>query len=677
MKNLFFFLAIAFAFSNQAFSQTQPWCGFDTYVRQNKASVVKANKNILQHAGTDTRSADSIKITPVVVHVLHNNGPENISDAQIESQIRVLNEDYGKLPGTNGDGPGVDTKVRFCLAQRTPDGKCTNGIVRIQTTLTAHKSYERPLLSQLSSWDPSRYLNIYIVKTIDNGSTLGYASYPGGPVDQDGLTIVYNTVGDTGVLMSGNDLGRTATHEIGHWFGVYHTFNNNCGTDVCSDGDYVCDTPPVATANFGCPTGVNSCSNDAPDLPDQIANYMDYTDDACKNMFTQGQADRMHATLDSLRFDVWQPANLLATGCDSSFVATPCNAVTNFVTLSPEICVGNSVLFYNLSLNEPTSFQWTFDGGVPATSTALNPTVNYANAGTYDVTLITTNALGTDTLTLSNYIVVNIPPVGLPMPYHEGFESPVFPTNGITIENTDNGITWERDTIAVHPEGIASAKINNLININYGQTDAMVLPGLDLTTFGTTPFLSFRYAYAKSDALYTDQLVVFISTDCGANFTQIFTKSGNALATGPVQTTPYIPDSSTVWKTANVNLSTYASSTNAILKIMNVTDGGNNLYVDDLDVGFSIGIDDVDNDAAFRLYPNPSNGLVTLETALLQKGQFDLYVTDVLGQTLSRTALFNDNNVHALNLQNLSPGLYFIRIDGATGTFTRKIFIQR
>ncbi|MEO6167771.1 MAG: M43 family zinc metalloprotease [Chitinophagales bacterium] len=652
-------------------------CGFDKYLQQHSHSAEDANKTMLNYLSNYTSlkhlQHDSVFTIPVVVHVMHNNGIENISDAQIESQIRVLNEDFRKIAGTNGEGSGVDTKIEFSLAKKNPDGKCTNGVVRIQSLLTNHDSYERPLLSQLSSWDANRYVNIYVVKSIDGGSVLGYASFPGGPIDQDGLVVVYNAFGDTLSINAPYNLGRTATHEISHWFGLYHTFNGGCGIDTCTEGDYVCDTPPVATANSGCPVNANSCSNDFPDAKDQVENYMDYTSDACKNIFSAGQRDRMHATLNTMRFDIWQDSNLTATGCDSGYVVSNCTAVSDFITLEAQVCVGNSVLFYNKSLNNCTSFQWSFPGGNPSSSSLLNPSVSYNTIGTYDAMLTATNAFGTDSLTLSNYITVVNPPVGLALPFHEGFESSLFPPEGFTIENPDNGITWERDTLAVHPEGIAAAKINNLIQTNYGQTDAMVLPNLDLSSFNGTPYLTFKWAYAKSDALYTDQLLVLISTDCGVNFTQIFSKSGSALATGTTQITPYIPDSSTIWKSANISLANYASGTNAIIKIVNVTDGGNNLYVDDIGIGITTGVSNISKPNPFLIFPNPAGDFITISfSPELLSGNLKISLQNAVGKIVWETGSANNPDEITVPTSNLPAGIYFIIIFDGKNSYIQK-----
>lgn len=615
----------------------------------------------------------NLKYIPVVVHVIHDGGTNNISDAQIQSQIDVLNEDFRKIAGSNGDGAGVDTEIEFCLAKKDPQGRCTNGIVRINSPLSNHQTYQRSQLKQLSFWDNTRYLNMYVVKNINSGSgILGYSSFPSGPPDEDGIVVRHDYFGKIGTAST--TLGRTTSHEIGHWLGLYHTFNNGCDVDTCSGGDYVCDTPPVANPNFGCPVGINSCTNDS--YPDQIYNYMDYSNDNCKNIFTDGQKQRMQTTLTTLRYDIWQPWNIDSTGCDSGYVSSNCNVIADYVTLTTDLCVGSSITFYNKSQNNPTGYQWYFQGGTPATSTLANPTVTYSSVGMFNVKLVVSNIYGSDSLEILNYINVTTPSVGQALPFFEGFESFGFPPSGITISNPDAGITWERDTIAVAYAGNTSAKINNLININYGQSDALVLPNFDFTSFTGTPYLNFKWAYAKSDANYSDELIVLASKDCGVNWTQIFYRTGSGLVTGPTQTTPYIPDTNTVWKTANINMNTYASFTNVSIKIVNVTDGGNNLYIDNINLGTSpVGITEFDNTDGITIFPNPTSNILNIALYVSQAEKIVYELNDVLGQTVivNSAEINKGDNQLQLNLHELKSGIYFITIKTKNKTIVSKL----
>lgn len=670
-------------YSNYAQKATEP-CFFDNYKRQHKTQLEKIDKiisnAILTTIVNKNHSSTAVKIIPVVVHVIHNGGTENISDAQIQGQITVLNEDFRKIAGTSGDGNGVDTEIEFCLAKKTPDGRCTNGIVRIQSSLANHLTYQRSQLKNLSYWDNTRYLNMYIVKTINGGSgTLGYSSYPGGPPDEDGIVVRHDYFGRIGTAAA--SLGRTTTHEIGHWLGLYHTFNGGCGIDTCSDGDYVCDTPPAFNPNFGCPV-INSCSNDFPDVSDQIQNYMDYSDDGCKSMLTPGQKARMQASLTTLRYDIWQPSNMVETGCDSGFVSPACNVISDFTSNAQNICIGNSVLFTNKTLNDPLTFQWYFTGGTPATSTALNPTVSYAAIGTYAVKLVATGSSGSDSVIQSTYINVTTAPVGQALPFFEDFETFLFPSNGITIDNPDVGITWERDTIATAYAGIVSAKINNLININYGQSDAIMLPRFDFTSFTGTPYLNFKWAYAKSDNNYSDELIVLVSSDCGVNWTQKFYKTGTAMTTGITQTTPYVPDSNTVWKTANVNLTSYSTFQNVMIKIVNVTDGGNNLYIDNINLGsIPAGIEDQDATGySLLIYPNPATTSFTIEYQLTKSDNVSYEIMDITGrEIIVSEAGKQSSGVHSVATQTtgFSGGMYYVKMKIGNKFTTQKFFINK
>lgn len=679
MKHIFksyYWCAITLVFSiNLLNAQTNNTpCYFDEYT--NNKSILQIEAAIQKKVGElkklpiNKAGHDSVKTIPVVVHVLHIGGSENISDAQIQSQIDIMNEDYGKIPFTNGDGAGVDTKVKFCLAKIDPNGNCTNGIVRIYSTLTNHKTYERAMLKQLSFWDNTKYMNIYLVKSI-TGGVLGYSSFPGGPPDEDGMVVRSNVFGNIGTAAS--SLGRTASHEIGHWFGLYHTFNNGCGTDLCLDGDYICDTPPQASPSFNCAT-LNSCSNDIPDVNDQKENYMNYTNDACKNMFTNGQKLRIQATLDTIRTNIWSQANLVTTGCDSAYLTPPvCGVAANFVTLTPTVCIGNFVNFMDISLNDAISWQWSFPGGTPTSSTLENPTIAYNSLGSYDVQLIASDATTTDTLLLSNYITVTTPGVGTALPFSENFDSGIFPPTGITINNFDGGVTWGLDSAAsVSP--IYSAKIDNYINTNYGSADEIVLPYLDFTTHtGANLFMTFRWAYARSDPSFSDEMIVLLSTDCGVNYNQVYYRTGNSLVTGPTQTTPFIP-TSTEWASAAFALNTFLPEQYVQVKIVNVTDGGNNLYIDDINIGdLPTGITDDNEKEDLLMYPNPSKDNITIEYS--DKSNFErVEILNTLGE-LVLSQQINSQRKITLSTTNLTLGLYYVHLTGAKNSEVKKLII--
>lgn len=666
----------------QDFEKREP-CYFDEL--KSKQSVLRS-ENLIQSFLSNKKvrlnqksGSDTIRVIPVVVHVIHNGGSENISMAQINSQIQILNEDYGKLAGTNGAGNGVDTRVRFCLAKKDPKGNCTNGVVRIKSSLTAHQTSQRALLKELSFWDNTRYLNMYVVRSI-NGSVGGYASFPGGPPGEDGIVVRHNLVGNNG---SSTGLGRTTTHELGHWFGLYHTFNNGCGVDTCSSGDFVCDTPPQAAPSFTCAT-LNTCSNDVPDVNDPKENYMNYTPDTCMNMLTNGQKQRMHATLDTIRTLIWKQSNLVFTGCDSNYSPpATCPVIADFVSLNRSICTGSSISFMDRSLNSATSFNWSFPGGNPSSSTSQNPVIRYDSVGSFMVSLIASDSTSTDTITINSYITVNSPGLGDTLSFYDDFDSGTFPANGLTLNNLDSGVTWQIDSQA-SVSGNYSIKINNLINTNYGSADEIILPYLDLTTADSNRylFMSFDWAYAKADPTFSDELIVKISTDCGVSFNQIFYRSQSSLTTAPRQTTPFIP-TATQWRKANISLSAYRNSDYVQIRIINVPDGGNNLYLDNIYVGNNLGIltsldDKVERLNQPKVYPNPANDMVTIDFGETKKSQSQLSIVNINGKLIRQFALRNhemNDGLFRFSVTDLPNGFYYVKLDNGLDSKVFKLLV--
>nr|8CDB_A Chain A, Ulilysin [Methanosarcina acetivorans C2A]8CDB_B Chain B, Ulilysin [Methanosarcina acetivorans C2A]8CDB_C Chain C, Ulilysin [Methanosarcina acetivorans C2A]8CDB_D Chain D, Ulilysin [Methanosarcina acetivorans C2A]8CDB_E Chain E, Ulilysin [Methanosarcina acetivorans C2A]8CDB_F Chain F, Ulilysin [Methanosarcina acetivorans C2A]8CDB_G Chain G, Ulilysin [Methanosarcina acetivorans C2A]8CDB_H Chain H, Ulilysin [Methanosarcina acetivorans C2A]8CDB_I Chain I, Ulilysin [Methanosarcina ac len=250
---------------------------------------------------------------PVVVHVVWNEEEENISDAQIQSQIDILNKDFRKLNSDVSQVPSVwsnliaDLGIEFFLATKDPNGNQTTGITRTQTSVTFFTTSDEVKFASSGgedAWPADRYLNIWVchvLKSEIGQDILGYAQFPGGPAETDGVVIVDAAFGTTGTALPPFDKGRTATHAIGHWLNLYHIWGDELRfEDPCSRSDEVDDTPNQADPNFGCPSYPHvSCSN-GPN-GDMFMNYMDYVDDKCMVMFTQGQATRVNACLDGPR----------------------------------------------------------------------------------------------------------------------------------------------------------------------------------------------------------------------------------------------------------------------------------------------------------------------------------------------------------------------------------------
>jgi hypothetical protein len=272
--------------------QAQRMAAIEAHARR-----VQADRSLQR--GQTTLAATGPVIIPVVVHVLYNTAAQNISDAQVQSQIDVLNEDFRKLNADYTNTPPLyaglvaDANVQFVLAKRTPTGAATNGIIHKQTKTSSWSANDAVKNSKRGgddAWDATKYLNLWACNL--GQGLLGYAQFPGGSASTDGVVILYSAFGSrakypAGTYTSTYDLGRTATHEVGHWLNLRHIWGDaSCGNDQVSD------TPTQQTSNYGCPAFPHvTCSNQG----DMSMNYMDYVDDKCMYMFSGGQAARMNA----------------------------------------------------------------------------------------------------------------------------------------------------------------------------------------------------------------------------------------------------------------------------------------------------------------------------------------------------------------------------------------------
>jgi hypothetical protein len=263
----------------------------------------------LEHAfGARARMAAVARTTPykihVVVHVVYNSHREKISETQVVSQISVLNRDYrAKNPDRNNTpavwkGLVADPFIEFHLADTDPEGQETNGITFTQTERTSFlddDSVKSANTGGIAPWDPSKYLNIWVCAL--GRQLLGYAQFPGGPAQTDGVVILNTAFGTKGIAAAPFNLGRTTTHEIGHFLNLRHIWGD---TPDCSGTDFVDDTPNAESPNFGKPTFPHVSCQNGPN-GDMFMDYMDYVDDDSMFMFTPGQVARMHVTLDGAR----------------------------------------------------------------------------------------------------------------------------------------------------------------------------------------------------------------------------------------------------------------------------------------------------------------------------------------------------------------------------------------
>ncbi|MEV4432299.1 zinc metalloprotease [Streptomyces sp. NPDC049585] len=269
------------------------------------ARTALENRAFAYEQGLARTARAEVTCIPVVVHVVHHTDEQNVDDAQVHSQLDVLNRDFRKRNPDVARVPPVwqqraaDCRVEFRLATTDPAGQPTTGITRTATDVAAFgtdDAVKSAARGGHDAWPADRYLNIWVCPLGD--SLLGYAQFPGGPAATDGVVILHLAFGTTGTATAPFDLGRTSTHEVGHWLNLLHIWGDD-GTG-CSGSDFVADTPNQGGPNFGAPAFPRQSCHNAPD-GDMFMNFMDYVDDAAMFMFTQGQATRVDATLDGPR----------------------------------------------------------------------------------------------------------------------------------------------------------------------------------------------------------------------------------------------------------------------------------------------------------------------------------------------------------------------------------------
>jgi hypothetical protein len=344
MKFLYTITATIF-FSIYSFGQTPHHCGTD-YILQ---KALKENPSIQQnidaietytakYASENQHTDKALLITiPVVVHIVYNSAAENLSDARIQSQIAVLNQDFRRLNADASNTPAafaglaIDAEIEFCLATKDPSGNTTTGITRTSTSVTSFdiNSDNIKFTSQggKDAWPSNKYLNIWVGDI--TGGILGYATPPGVfPANQDGVVIGYQYFGTAGASAPYNK-GRTTTHEVGHWLNLKHIWGDESG---CTGTDNVTDTPNQAGENYSCPSfpKTDACSPSSPGV--MFMNYMDYVDDNCMNMFTAGQKTRMHATINGTRASLFTSTGCSGSGGGGGGGNSSCDTLSNWTS---------------------------------------------------------------------------------------------------------------------------------------------------------------------------------------------------------------------------------------------------------------------------------------------------------------------------------------------------------
>ncbi len=606
-------------------------------MRQEVERIMQHTEQFIAHGGTQDRLVVTI---PVVVHVVYYNSTQNVSDAQIASQLDVLNADFRRLNSDAGNTPSVwqsiaaDCEVNFCMAQQDPSGNPTNGIVRVQTSVNGFSTNDNVKFSSTGGsniWNRDRYLNIWVCNL--SSGLLGYAQFPGGPANTDGVVIDFQAFGTSGTAQAPFNLGRTATHEVGHWLNCYHIWGDD-GT-ACTGTDQVGDTPNQADENYGCPVfPVISCNN-GPN-GDMFMNYMDYTDDGCMNTFTTGQKNRMQALFASGGF---RAPLVTSNGCQ---VPTGCGtpgslAATNITQTSATLNWGgvSGATSYNLQWKVSTSSTWTTVSGLTAVS------YNLANltAGTtynFQVQAVCGGSTGTYSAPAS-------------------FTTTSGGGGGCTDQYEPNNTRNTAKSIPVNTSFTAQIKTATDADwYKFGNTTTQKHFKLELTTlpadYDMKLYRNGSLLAVSENPNTTDEIIVYnngsVSTTYYAhiygyngafNGTQCYTFIARRSAS------PYRTDGS--------------------------TDGPEEVL--EIPVVFE--------NAGFGIFPNPAFSLVTVEVPMQNESDVQVSVMDPAGKVaLQQNARMSkgDNQMN-FDVNSLPNGVYFVQVRTGETVKTRKLVVQR
>lgn len=702
-------------------------------VEKQNAAAFQAYLNQMPAQRTATSALPTFTI-PVVFHVLHTNGTENVSDAACIAALDNVNKDYARQKGDTANIDPlyeplyVNSRIKFVLAKKDPHGNCTNGIVHHYDENTvwqqgALANYKYSTVGTYN-WSPSKYLNVYVVKTIlgdiQEGVSIGGYTYRPGTAPSVGADAIVLSLG---LLM--DPVSKGLSHEIGHWLGLAHVFDGNGGFRTpantnntppfnigfrCGNDD-IADTPKTPGFLSICPPYIGlSDSCDVGKRPN-IHNIMDYA--SCPIMFTQGQTDKMRFSLGANtanRNYLVSNKNLAVVGYltetytvnptntnDTTFAYTvapnnTCGPIADFYANRAKSCQGQAVLYNSTSFNNTTglSYAWAFEGGAPATSTLATPSVTYAIPGSYSTTLTVTNAAGTSTKVRTPFLTTSWHSEQVSYPASEGFEATggLLPA-GWSVDNKNYGtITWQLANY-----GSGSSKCMILPNANYsnmsgpGDVDIMETGNYNLAN-ATNLSISYDYSYARKVGSAGDDFKFEYSLDCGGNWTTIGTTPTTASmsAIGGTLSAPYIPYDQTKWVKKTYSGAALTNITNRsdvkFRFIFTNTSAANaqNLYIDNFNISGTVGLSELASTIGLNMYPNPTSSSATLEFSSPVDSKAIVLVYDVTGrivETGSFNAAAGNLTRYQVNRNSLlKSGVYFVNLDLDGQKVTRKLIVD-
>ena len=656
-------------------------------IADTRAAILKSLNNTSKELGTT-----ATYVIPIVFHIALAD-QSLVTDAQIMAQIDVLNKTYA---GTNADATGLpsyfkpifgNSKIQFCLAQRTPDDEITNGIDRITTTKTSFSHNDDGVKYSISGgteiWNGDKYFNVWVCSLADN--LLGYATFPndGKPYEQ-GVVIEYRSL--PGGSLGNYNGGKTLTHETGHYFNLFHIWGDDDG--ACTGTDYVDDTPNQGNSSTGCYSGIktDNCTTGGNGILYQ--DYMDYSFDKCLVLFTSLQDVRMEAALLNYR------SSLTASDGCTPIILKPLDAqLKTILTPKQRICSSNfapTVVLRNMGLQTLSSviISTVIDNGTPinynwngtltslastnVTLTSLNFTQGNHNIKIY----VSSPNAGADQNNKNDTLKTTVQYYDAIATIKEGFEANTFPPQAFDIVNPDKGITWKQ-TSGIAKTGNKSAMIDNFNNLNIGQQDYLRLPDMNLVGIDSAYF-SFQVAASSYTPTTTagnnwDTLEVLISKDCGISYTSLYKKWGATLVTSAAEHTNEFVPLPTEWRKDSINITSYINSGKFLLAFKNTTGNENNIYLDDINLRTQT-INPNLKASGFLVTPNPTKGNITVQFYPNPINLISIQLYNLLGQKLLEKQIASGTGIPIYNfdISNYSGGTYLVK-----AIFTNKIITKK
>jgi hypothetical protein len=728
----FFYLAVCFSLSHSLVAQSDDQkirCATVEYYKQVfqsnpslKARFEAAQKNIIATSDLlrSLRIQELADTITLVIHVIGSASMQAlVTNAVIQSQIDVLNEDY---QGRNADSTRIPaafkplygkSKLTFALAGTNPFGEPTTGINRITTnstyTLATLDDAKFNATGGKDAWDPTKYLNIWIV---DFGTTkvLGSSVFPGDPRDlyYHGFVCDYRAFGrGASHLAPQYTRGRTTTHELGHFFNLQHIWGDDGG--ACTGTDFpgdaaIDDTPNQANNTNGNPDplGIGKlvtdvCSPVAPGVMYQ--NYMDYSDDSAMALFTKGQQLRMQNTLTIaadraplLTSTAYKAAPVFTNDAGIRQITSP--TVTACTGFKPVIILRNSgsttltsvKIISVINNGTPITYNWS---GSLASYTETNvtlPAVSLAT-GIASLTIYTFSPNGVADGRTSNdtakktFEVIGITP--LPTTFTEDFSGIKFPPANWGINNPDGDKTWERIS-GIGKNAPGAAWFNDWNNPTYHRYDDLITPNFSYSGIDSI-FLYFNLAaaiYSNAPGIDIDTLSILVTRDCGNSFTTVYKKWGDSLQTlGPNATTndEFFP-TATQWRRDTVNLGKVLGINEPQFQVYFRISGNfeNNIFIDDVSI-ISKEIPDAVKEKGYLIYPTVFPERITVFHYKPPTALRSIAVYNTAGQMVWMGQYNNDaSNIITVNLQGQAAGMYFVRMkyNDGRGDIVQKIVKQ-